>query len=310
MELRRSTVAVGLVALVLLDVALIVWALWPSTPAGATRSTASVTPSSAPPSTEGAATAQPTPTAPGASPAPLARLVSGVDATTAWLVDGGECGRPGSLHVTLDAGAQWQTQPALGSVTRIRPSDASSAFVVGGDADCAARVWYTGDRGESWSAAQSAADAWGRSPDDPRLILRPGGAPVQPCRAGVVLDLVGQSTGAAVALCADGAVRATSDSGATWSTTTAREGLLAISQPAAGDGAAAGLSEDCPGLTVFALEGGRVGASVCVERVSYAPGQVAISVTDGAVWLVAGDDVFRADAVGSAFTRVSGWPGA
>ena len=140
MELRRSTVVVGLIALALLDVALIVWALWPSTPTGAARSTASVTPSSAQVSTDGAATTEPTPTAPAGSPAPLVRLVAGVGATTAWLVDGGECGRPGSLHVTLDGGAEWATQPTLGSVTRIRPSDASSAFVVGGDADCAPRV--------------------------------------------------------------------------------------------------------------------------------------------------------------------------
>lgn len=309
MELRRSTAAAGLVALLLLDVVLIVWALWPSSTAAAMRSTTSVASSSGQPTTDGAAaTAAPTLPASAGTPAPLVRLLAGVSPTTAWLVEGGECGQPARLHVTLDGGAEWATQLAPGSVTRIRPSDASSAFVVGGDADCAARVWYTGDRGGTWSAALAATNAWGRGPDDSRLVLRPGGEPVQPCLAGEVLDLVGFSRGDAVALCGDGAVRTTSDSGATWTTTIARQGLLAISLTSSGEGAVVRLADDCPGLTVSALDGGRIGASECVGGVSYTPGQVAISVTDGAVWLVAGDGVYRADVVGTPFTRVSTWP--
>lgn len=310
MELRSWTVAVGLVALVLLDIGLVAWALWPSPATSPTQpTTVAVTPTGPSTADSASATAAPTPPVSADSLAPLVRFVAAVDPTTAWLVDGGECGQPGRLHVTLDGGAEWATESAQGSITRLRPSDASAAFVVGGDADCTDRVWYTRDRGASWSSPQEASNAWGRSSKDSRLVLRPGGEPVRPCEVAEVLDLVGLSSRDGAVLCSDGAIRVTSDSGDSWTMATSRQGLLAISLTSGGEGAAVGMADDCQGLAVFEVGSGGITESACVERASHIPGQVAISVAEGAVWLVAGDGIYRAPDLQAPFERVSTWPG-
>ena len=307
MESRKSVALMGLLALLVLDIVLVAWALWPS---AASTNVSSPTP---------IATATPEPTdaheppapteVPAGPPVPLTRLIAAVTPDIAWVADAGSCGRPGSVHVTRSRGEEWTAHETPGSVTRLRTTDGSSGFVVGGDADCAARVWYTGDAGETWSAPQSAAEAWGRDPDSARQIIRPGGEPVEPCEAGDVFDLVGLSGGTAFALCEDGTFRTTTDRGATWSTSDSRDGLLAISLEAPGEGAAVGLEDECTGVAVTPITGGRLSESACVDEASYAPGHVAISVTDGVVWLVAGGDVLRADTVDAPFTVVSSWPG-
>lgn len=309
MESRRLVALLGLLALLVLDVVLVAWALWPtSLPPGGTPRGALTSSTDAPSLAEGGA-ARPTPSdAAFGSPAPVTRHIAAVNAQIVWLADAGSCGSPGSVHVSSTGGEEWTTRRTPGSVTRLRPRDASSGFVVGGDQDCAAQVWYTGDGGESWSAAQSAADAWGREPSQAQQILRPGGDPVEPCLGSDVIDLAGLSGAAAWVLCGDGAIRATTDRGANWSTSETREGTLAISMVAPGEGAATGVDVDCSGVTVTAIVGGRLGESSCVEAATAAPGQVAVSVTDGAVWLAAGNGVFRADRINAPFARRAPWP--
>ena len=46
----------------------------------------------------------------------------------------------------------------------------------------------------------------------------------------------------------------------------------------------------------------------CVDGVDPAPGEVAVGIAPSGVWLTAGDAVLRADAPGAAFARVSDWP--
>jgi hypothetical protein len=309
MDPRRTVALWGLLALLVLDVALIAWAVWPA-PAvsgGATQSQPIAPTPSDPPDVGKGDAETPSPTIPNGESEPLRRLVAATSSTTAWLADAGSCGQAGQVHVTDSGGVDWTTEEAPGSVTRVRPSDASSAFVVGGDTDCESRVWYTADKGDTWSPPQSAADAWGRVVEEPQSVLRPGGDLVQPCPADV-LDLVGLTGGRAAVLCADGNVRVTEDRGATWSTTIEREDTLAISFRELSDGAIVGIEDGCSGVAVSAVVGDDLGESTCVEDAEQAPGLVAISVADGAVWLVAGDDVFRATRLGGPFDRVATWP--
>jgi hypothetical protein len=309
MELRRSIPIAGLVALLMLDIALIAWAVWPA-PAvsgGATQTQPVASRASDPPDVGKGDAETPSPTIPNGESGPLRRLVAATSSTTAWLADAGSCEQPGQVHVTDSGGVDWTTEEAPGSVTRVRPSDASSAFIVGGDSDCESRVWYTGDRGDTWSPPQSAADAWGRVAGQPQFALRPGGDPVQPCPADV-LDLVGFTAGRAAVLCADGSVRVTDDRGATWSTVIEREDTLAISFREPSEGAIVGIEDGCSGVAVFPVVGNDLGESACVEDAQQAPKLVAISVADGAVWLVAGDDVFRATRLGGPYDKVATWP--
>lgn len=307
MQSRKSFALVGLLALLVLDIVLIAWALWPSAPHTNASSPTPLATSTPEPSDDGSGPTSPT-EVPAGPPVPLTRLIAAVTPDIAWVADAGACGRPGSVHVTTSRGEEWTAQETPGSVTRLRTTDGISGFVVGGDQDCAARVWYTGDAGETWSAPQSAAEAWGRDPGSARQIIRPGGEPVEPCEAGDVVDLVGLSGGTAFALCADGTLRTTTDRGASWSTTDSRDGLLAISFAAPGEGAAVGLDNECTGVAVTPVTGGRLMQSTCVDQASYAPGHVAISVTDGGVWLVASDSVWRADRVDAPFEAVASWP--
>ncbi|WP_392544724.1 WD40/YVTN/BNR-like repeat-containing protein [Oryzobacter telluris] len=312
MDLRRSLPTIGLVALLLLDLGLVVWALWP---AGTTA--ASPSPSAGRPSTSVSSSASPSPSAsasaePPAAARPLSRVVSAASAQVVWAAGTGSCDEPGKVHVSRDGGKTWRSQDAPGAVTRIRPNDGRSGFVIGGDDQCRLRLWNTSDAGASWTDPRSAADAWGRDPDDATRVHRPGGDPVKPCQADArVLDLAGLRDGVASVVCNDGTVRTTSDAGARWTTSLEREGLVALALTAPGRGAVAIVAEDCTGVAVAALAGGKVGTVQCLEDVAPRPGQVSVSVVADATWLVAGDTVLRApsaDASTGTFAKVGSWP--
>ncbi|MFL6166739.1 MAG: hypothetical protein ACJ710_10670 [Ornithinibacter sp.] len=73
-------------------------------------------------------------------------------------------------------------------------------------------------------------------------------------------------------------------------------------------GVVAWLDASCDGVVVGGLSDGELSAGSCVTGVEPAPGQVAVGIGPGGVWLAAGDAVLHADAADSTFTRVSGWP--
>ncbi|MFQ6171915.1 hypothetical protein ACK8HX_09935 [Oryzobacter sp. R7] len=317
MDLRRSLPTLGLVALLVVDLALVVWALWPSsTPrsAAAPSSTSSFS-GSASPTGSGSPSPSPSPSdgeGEAVPAAPLTRLVAGVDARVAWLADAGTCEDAGAVHVTTDGGQGFSTAAAPGSVTRVRPSDEGNGFVVGGDSRCRIRLWNTGVAGEEWTDAQSAADAWGRDPEDATRVHRPGGDPVTPCEGGArVVDLAGLRDGVGSVVCSDGTLRTTTNGGGRWTTTLTAEGLVALSLTAPGRGAIALVTGDCAGVAVAALDDGKAGEVQCIEDVTPREGQVAVSVVARATWLVAGDTVLRAGSANAStgeFEKVGTWP--
>lgn len=323
MDLRRSWLTWGLVALLAVDVALVSWALWPApvpsaAPVSASAGSFSQTPADdATPSPSGSGPGSPAPSST-ASPtaddaAPITRMVAVATDRVVWLAESGTCARPGRVHVTRDAGRRWSTEAAPGAVTRLRPSDGRQAFVVAGDDGCALRLWDTSDAGQSWAGPRSAAAAWGRNAEDATLVARPGGDPVRPCGSeSDVLDLSGLRDGAAAAVCDDGRLQVTTDSGSSWATAVERAGLRAVALTAPGRGALALVGPDCDGVLVARLAGNRAGPTQCVAAARPPAGQVAVSVADGATWVVAGDALFRApsaDASTGEFTRVGDWPG-
>src|SRR6478609_9409298 len=230
MDLRRAWATIGLAALLVLDLVLVGWALWPSS-GSAAAAVASVTATASPSPTaspSGGASAATDPDAV-ATPRPLTRLVVPVGKNAVWAADAGTCAKPGTVHVSDDRAKTWTTHPADGSVTRIRPDGAKAAFLVGGTAKCQLRVWTTTDGASTWAGPRSAAAAWGRSPKDPRLVHRPGGDPVTPCPGRLpVLDLVALDRSNATALCGDGTLRRTTDGGAGWKSGLTRDGAVAL----------------------------------------------------------------------------------
>lgn len=311
MDLRRSWPTLGLVALLVLDLVLVVWAVWPTsrpavaTPTPGASATASPSGSATPSASETAADG--TDAVP--APRPLTRLVVPVGADVVWAVDVGSCAKPGTVHVSDDRGKTWQSHRAQGSVTRVRPDGRSTAFVVGGTSRCESRLWATNDGGASWNGPRSAAAAWGRSPRDPRLVLRPGADPVTPCSGrSPVLDLVALDASNASVLCGDGELRRTTDGGSGWSTELTAEGAVALALGSPRTGVLASVTTGCDGVVVGVVGGGKVSKERCVDGVQPEPGRVALGVAGSGVWLAAGDAVWRAAEPGAAFQRVSDWP--
>lgn len=308
MDLRRALPAIGLVTLLVLDFVLVVWALWPSG-RSAPAAVATTPSTSASASAEPSATPSPSPSATAdepTGPTPVTRVLAALDDRTAWLATTGTCVKPGSVRVTTDAGATWTASDAPGAVTRLRPSGRNEAFVVGGGKSCAMRLWTTGDAGGAWSDPSSASSAWARDAGDDHLVIRPGDDPVTPCGKAAVLDLASLGRQAASVLCGDGRVRTTTDGGKKWPTAFTAEKALAFALLPDGRGALAARSDGCDGVTVTALVGGAPDKSTCVAGAAATPGQVAISVTDGAAWLVAGDAAYTASEVTGPWKRAKG----
>lgn len=311
MDLRRTWPTIGLAVLLVLDLVLVVWALWPSspTPAAADLAVTSTATASSTASPTSSSTPSSAVTSADVTPRPLTRLVVPVGRNAVWAADAGTCKAPGRVHVSDDRGKSWATHAAAGSVTRVRPDGASAAFVVGGTRTCQTRLWATSDAGDSWTGPRSAAAAWGRSPKDARLVHRPGGDPVTPCRGrSPVLDLVSVGASNATAQCGDGALRRTTDGGDDWATGPTVEGGVALALGSAGTGVVARLDAECDGVVVGVLADDEVGSDRCVEDLDPTPGKVALGLAPSGVWLAAGDAVLRATEPGAAFERVSDWP--
>ncbi len=307
-------VTLGILALLGVDLALIVAAMWPSsapalppaTPAAIGSGTATAA-SSGGQTPSPSASASPSPSPTEVAAAPLTRLVAGIDARIAWVADTGSCGKDGAIHLTTDGGATWTSTKAPAYVTRVRSTSATAAFVVGGGQDCAFALWSTTDGGSSWSGPQSGAGAWGRSPTDAATIQRPGGNPVTPCAGSAdVVDLTGIDRVRAAVLCTNGEVRETTDGGSSWATAIDRNRALALSWDGGGSGVLAETSDGCDGISVLRVRAGKAGKETCVVGVTPTKAAVAISSSGGAVWLVAGDRAATAATVSGPWTVTKG----
>ncbi|GGL29591.1 hypothetical protein H9L10_02200 [Phycicoccus endophyticus] len=312
---RRALATAGLAAFVVLDLVLVVLAVRStalSVPSGAASSPA---PTSAAPATTpaspGPSTSEPT-QAPAETAEPARRTVAAAGSESVWALDVGRCGQPGRVHVSTDGGASWASHDAPGAVTRVRPTGGAAAFAVGGDEECRFLLWNTADGGASWSDAGSAAAAWGRDPQNPGLLHRPGGDPVTPCDGADVVDLSGLRGGVGAVACGDGTLRSTLDNGDTWAVTLRLDGLAALSLTGPDEGVLAAVGGDCPGVRLVQLSTGTAREARCLEDARPAAGRMSVSVADDTVWVLAGDELLRGDSAEVAqatFEPVGGWPG-
>ena len=171
--MRNKLAAIGLVAFLALDVALVVLALRPGRLASSeppvAEPTVAVTTTARPSSTSrpratatSASTGTPAQALP---PSPVAVTLGSLDGTTAWRAATGSCAEGGSaIFVTGDGGESWDTTKSPSrALTRIQPLDQDRVFVVGAGADCALKQFASNDRGESWQAPTSVAGGWARS---------------------------------------------------------------------------------------------------------------------------------------------------
>jgi hypothetical protein len=301
MEVRRVVPVLALSALLVADAALIAWALRPA-PAvveeavATSGSPSSQSPGGASPTPSGEASASPTPGPPEVRVAPLTRVVSAVGDDVVWVADSGTCRKPGTVWVSNDRGRAWSAEDAPGQVLRVRADSDLVAFVTGGDAECALRLWSSEDGAATWLGPTSAAAAWSRVPGSPRTVTTSSGQEVRPCRGRAeVVDLAPLDVTRALALCDTGQVRTTTDGGAGWSDVFALEGTLALAiAPDASAAVLVGWSENCDGVVATPVRNGEpADEGECIESAPRT-GEVAAAASDSRWWIVVDDEVFSA----------------
>lgn len=299
MNTRRTVTTLGLTALLVLDLALVAWVVWPdpAPPATAVTPSAGATATTSPsPSGSSTPSASPTPT--DVTAAPLRSLIVASTSSEAWAAASGACGKPATISTTSNGGEDWSTSSAPGTVTRLKPSSTSQGYVLGGDAKCRLRLWTTADAGETWSDPGSAAKGWARNPLEAREVHTPRDELVRPCGEAQVYDLSPEGGSRASVLCAGGLLRTTSDNGDTWSDVVTRKGAVALSGRADGTGLVAVVDPACAGTLVQPYAGTQLGKSACVEKAVPASGRTSVSTSGRAIWLLTGRDVWRTKQLG------------
>jgi len=306
---KRLAATLGLVALVLVDIALVFAALritGRSSAAEVPSSDGTVGPTSAPAVT----TATPVPvtstTTPDAGPTnipgvPLTVVMSAVDGTLAWRATVGTCGSGGAtVQITTDGGKTWRNRTSpYPVITRIQATDATKGFVVGADEACAMGVRSTTDGATTWPGTGSLADTLARDATDPTKVRAPGNRTVAPCGTTQVVDLARNSANGAEALCADGSIRSSGDDGRTWPEAGRVTSALALDSKLVGSTVTAYVAwtkEGCEGVQVSTVVNSQVSDLGCApaEAGDVVPGKVALAAPNQDTgWLVVGTTTWR-----------------
>lgn len=200
------------------------------------------------------------------------------------------------MATTTNGGATWaQAKTPLNTIVRVRPTDGHTAFVIGADTTCAAELKNTSDAGATWSSGGAVGSAWFRDPQNPLVLRAPGPANSAPCGKQEVLDLAVLSTGSARVLCADGQVRSTTDTGASWTSAGKVSSAVALAVSAAAPGRTYVAVLDAPGCAgVQVRPVDKSAPTSCVSTaVPKTPGQIALSLVAGSGWLSVGDRTMR-----------------
>lgn len=277
--MRRSLWPFALGLLLILDVALVAWAMRPG------ERTASEDPSP-PPSTS--VTSSTT-----SSKAPAAQadrvIVVPMSAESAWrVVTGSNC--EGSVVITRsqNAGANWVNGPRvpLRSVSSAAVNEAGNPVLTGLDASCKpATVELT----EREARVTKTVPAWAVEPTAMMTLLREGKATAKACTTGRIHDLATDSNDRANVLCDGGLVRRTVDAGRTWTNVGTVKTATGISTASAVQGNRLYVaSRQACGIRVAAIaDEARGTASECVSGTS------AVKSADIAIW---GRSIWGADA--------------
>jgi hypothetical protein len=294
-HLNSRVATAALVALVVLDVALVATALGSTRSGGIdTSPVTSAYPSFEP--TNAPVSPSPTPSAT-AAPVPLQTMIVALDNERAWRVGAGSCSAGGaSLGTTVNGGKTWAKGSAnLRRIVRVRPTDNRAAFIIGADTGCAAELKDTTDGGVTWLGGGAVANAWFRDPQNPLAVRAPGSAVSQPCGKLDVLDLAVLTAGSSRVLCADGLVRSTTVNGSTWTDLGTVTGAVALAVPAANPGQTYVVrlgAPECAGVQIRQV-GQKVATSCVKASIPTAPGHIAMSLIKGGGWLAIGNVTMR-----------------
>ncbi len=278
---RRTTVATAaLVALGLVDVALIGLLLRPGHRAaassialqpGAASASAGVfalpTPSTSGPSVSGP-TGSPQPSPATVSPGPLVAPASQpglpVDAGSGGFVlraDPGACSSTGKAELWFSAsdGATWvhlSLPPGVREIRRVAIESPTALWFVGAGPDCVPRLWRSTDAGKGWTGPTNPTGAWFAPMSGSLGAHTPKATDSTLCSGSAVVGLAPSGAAVAALACADGSVLWTADAGQAWHAGATLPGVRAIALWTPQRGLALQATPDCPGLAVVVTADG------------------------------------------------------
>ena len=289
---------IAIIVLVVIDVALVAWALSPRDPgeAGDARVAVEQPPTPSPDPAEPAPSEEPAPVPEQAEPqpgVPLQRIIDASSSDDAWRVETGSCpDGGGSVERTTDGGESWEAAEIdQDAFVRLKDSGGATAWVVAVEGeDCEPVFVGTTTGGQEWGVLPgSLAAAWYVEPGDGAAVHSPEGVQAGPCDADVV-DLAPVTSEDAGLLCPDGRVFTTDDGAVSWGERVVVPGAVALTDADGGYLAAALGAEGCDGVQVVTAGEGSAEALGCAAGPGEA-GQVALSAFGETVWLWAGADV-------------------
>jgi len=295
---KRPLVLAGLAAFLIVDVALVGYAL-----SGANHGVDEASATSAPSASaaEETSTATPTPEIEEAALTAPTRFMSAVDATVAYRASSGTCpaATPPVIQKTTDAGSTWISSTLttdLASVFRVQAVDSTYAYLVGlGGVACETGLTATYTSGAGFQTyPDRVASSWYLNPQAADIVHTPVGDTAAPCATAVSLAPSNDST--AAVLCDDRTVFRTTDAGVTWDSGVAVPGAAALASTGTSYVLGAQNVEGCTGVSIVGL-GAEGDAPVTIgcsgdRPTTSADGQeITLSAAAGSVWLAIGDSV-------------------
>lgn len=234
---------------------------------------------------------------------PPTRFLSAVDDVVAWRAVTGECpATPAAPELTTNSGTTWSAKDATSptEVTAVQSLSATSASIVAmvglAGSNCSPQFVKTFVAGDTFEAyPDQLADVWFVDPADRATVHSPSGDVEAPCDSVIIVAV--RDNASAAALCSEGRVFSTTDSGTTWSSPTTIAGLVNLSATDEGYIAAAFGASDCAGVQLRALSmdltTNRLGCYPTTALPSALVGNVTLSDGDGTLWLWVGDMLVR-----------------
>ena len=239
-----------------------------------------------------------------ASAVPPTRLISALDADTAWRTVTGECPTSeAALERTDDRGATWEPfsifpDTDARSVSVLQAADSDFIYIVGQRGSDCSPMWvgtFTG--GDDWREFPTQLpDTWYVDDSDRSVIYAPGGASTVVCES--VASLAVTSSTEAAALCNDQTLFRTGDGGSTWDAALPVPGAVSLDNSDAGYVVALLAQPECAGIQIrevglSAADDDSTAPLGCLqlEQSQIDAGTPAVSFADGALWLWAGDTV-------------------
>ena len=296
---RRPLLIAGLAAFVIVDAALVGYAVLGPDFIPDDETPALAVPTAEAPGPEQGATPAPQETGPVDLAVPTS-FMSAIDGTTAYRTVAGSC-EPTSVPVlekTVDGGDTWTSATVttdLRSVFRLQAVDASYAFLAGqGGAACSVGVTATYTSGAGFQAyPDRVASTWYVDPVVNSVVHTPTGDQAAPCPVAV---LAASNDSTAAVLCTDRTLHQSADGGITWDGGVVVSGAASLTTTSRGFAVAVLGAENCDGVQVTSLALGSaslqaLGCAPASSAGDFLPTDVVLASGSGALWVKAQDTV-------------------